>query len=88
MFQYLNNIIKRIRTNNCKIPKTWNAALASLLLSYVKGDLLFQLMRINNDDGLTMLRKIKHICVPSTPQDRNAIHTKFWTMKMKEDVRE
>ena len=85
MFQYLHNITSKIHQTSCKIPKAWNAALASMLLTYVKNDLLYQLLRLDSSDGIAMLRKIKSLCVPCTPQDINVIQTKLWTLQMKED---
>ena len=85
MFRHLRNISIRVTDPSYVLKPSWNAALASLLISYVKGDLLYQLMRLDQNDGMTMLRKIQSICVPCTPQDLNNIQMRLWNLKMKED---
>ena len=42
-------------------------------------------MRLDQNDGMAMLRKIQSICVPCTPQDLNNIQMRLWNLKMKED---
>ena len=44
MFQHLNQVETRSNNKQYKIKSTWNAAFASLLLSYMQGDLLYQLL--------------------------------------------